>query len=397
MPTSVTLPPLGDSVTEATITRWLKKAGEPVTEEEPLLEVSTDKVDTEIPSPVTGVLQSILAVEDDTVAIGDELATIAHHAAGATTSEPEVNVDVRHDRATDADPSASEPRVPRTDVSTSPDAEEPAVEISNTEADEVPAPHLAPAPSPAPEPRNAPGAGRNRGRTVRLTRLRTVIASRMVESLQVSAQLTSVVEVDLTLLNIHRSRTKDEFLAREGVRLTLLPFVVSAAARALRTHPSLNASLDMERGEATYYDHEHVAIAVDSHRGLLTPVVRDAGDLSISGLARAIADVAGRARSNRLSPDELSGGTFTVTNTGSRGALFDTPIINQPQVAILGVGAVVKRPVVIDDPANGESIGVRHMAYLSLTYDHRLVDGADAARYLVAVKGILEQGPAVHD
>ena len=231
-----------------------------------------------------------------------------------------------------------------------------------------------------------------RGKTEPMTRLRKVIAKRMVESLQVSAQLTTVVEVDVTSIARLRDSVKADFAAREGVKLTFMPFFAKAAIDALKQHPSLNAAIDTEKGEVTYYDRENLAIAVDTEKGLLTPVIKEAGDLSVAGLARKIADVAERTRTNKIGPDDLSGGTFTLTNTGSRGALFDTPIINQPQVAILGTGSIVKRPVVIDDPNLGETIAVRQMVYLALTYDHRLVDGADAARFLVTVKGRLEEG-----
>jgi pyruvate dehydrogenase E2 component (dihydrolipoamide acetyltransferase) len=231
-----------------------------------------------------------------------------------------------------------------------------------------------------------------RGKTEPLSRLRKVIAKRMVESLQTMAQLTTVVEVDVTSISRLRDAAKEEFAAREGVKLSFMPFFAKAAVDALKQHPSLNAAIDTEAGEVTYYDRENLAIAVDTDRGLLTPVIKEAGDLSIAGLARKIADVAERTRTNKITPDELSGGTFTLTNTGSRGALFDTPIINMPQVAILGTGAVVKRPVVIDDANLGETIAVRQMVYLALTYDHRLVDGADAARFLSDVKARLEAG-----
>ncbi len=242
-------------------------------------------------------------------------------------------------------------------------------------------------------PRPAPaGVSPLRGRTEKMSRLRRVIAARMVESLQISAQLTTVVEVDVTNVARLRDRAKEGFLAREGVRLTFLPFFAKAAVEALKSHPSVNASIDTERGEITYHDAEHLGVAVDTERGLLVPVVRDAGDLNLAGLARKINDLAERTRSSQITPDELSGGTFTVTNTGSRGALFDTPIINQPQVAILGTGAVVKRPVVVAHPELGETIAIRSVAYLALTYDHRLVDGADAARFLTTVKNRLEEG-----
>jgi 2-oxoglutarate dehydrogenase E2 component (dihydrolipoamide succinyltransferase) len=225
-----------------------------------------------------------------------------------------------------------------------------------------------------------------------MSRLRKVIAERMVESLQVSAQLTSVVEVDVTRIAMLRNRVKDEFVKREGVKLSFMPFFARAAVEALKQYPSLNASMDVEAGTITYFDAEHLGIAVDTERGLLVPVIKDAGDLNVPGLAKQIADLAGRTRDNKVGPDELSGGTFTLTNTGSRGALFDTPIINQPQVAILGTGAVVKRPMVVIDEFGGESIAVRSMVYLALTYDHRLVDGAEAARFLVAMKSRLEEG-----
>jgi 2-oxoglutarate dehydrogenase E2 component (dihydrolipoamide succinyltransferase) len=252
-----------------------------------------------------------------------------------------------------------------------------------------------PAPTPSAPAAAAPGApvpSPLRGKTEPMTRLRKVIAQRMVESLHVSAQLTTVVEVDVTAISRLRDSVKADFASREGVKLSFMPFFAKAAIDALKAHPSLNAAIDTEKGEVTYFDRENLAIAVDTERGLLTPVIKEAGDLSIAGLARKIADVAERTRTNKITPDELSGGTFTLTNTGSRGALFDTPIINQPQVAILGTGAVVKRPVVIDDPNLGETIAVRQMVYLALTYDHRLVDGADAARFLTEMKARLEGG-----
>ncbi len=231
-----------------------------------------------------------------------------------------------------------------------------------------------------------------RGKTEKISRLRKIIASRMVESLQTSAQLTQVVEVDVTAIARLREAAKADFLAREGVKLSYLPFFAKAAIDSLKEHPSLNATIDTEAGEVTYFDREHVAFAVDTEKGLLTPVVKDAGDLSIAGLAKKIADIAQRTRSNKIGPDELSGGTFTITNLGSVGALWDTPIINKPQVAILGPGTVVKRAVVIDDANLGETIAVRHMVYLALTYDHQLVDGADAGRFLQDVKQRLESG-----
>jgi 2-oxoglutarate dehydrogenase E2 component (dihydrolipoamide succinyltransferase) len=264
------------------------------------------------------------------------------------------------------------------------EAAKPAAAPSAPAAASAPAAPAAAAPSVTPDAR--------RGTTEKISRLRKIIAERMVDSLQTSAQLTQVVEVDVTNIARLRESVKNDFLAREGVKLTYLPFFAKAAIDALKEHPKLNATIDTEAGEITYYDRENLAFAVDTEKGLITPVVRDAGDLSISGLAKKIADVAERTRTNKIGPDELSGGTFTITNLGSVGALFDTPIINKPQVAILGPGAVVKRPVVIDDPNLGETIAVRYMVYLALTYDHRLVDGADAGRFLQDVKRRLEAG-----
>ncbi len=247
--------------------------------------------------------------------------------------------------------------------------------------------------APAAAPTRAPVVPSSlRGTTQRLSRPRAVIAKRMVESLQTSAQLTTVVEADVTAIARLRDRAKADFEAREGVKLSFLPFFALATIEALKVHPKLNAVIDTANNQVTYHDAEHLGIAVDAERGLMVPVVHNAGDLNLGGLARKIADLANRTRSGQVGPDELSGSTFTLTNTGSRGALFDTPIINQPEVGILGTGTVVKRPVVVDDPALGEVIAVRSVVYLALTYDHRLVDGADAARFLVTVKERLEEG-----
>ncbi len=250
-----------------------------------------------------------------------------------------------------------------------------------------------PAAAPAqPAARQAPAASSLRGRTEKMSRLRAVIARRMVESLQVSAQLTTVVEVDVTRIAKLRDQVKADFAARHGVKLSFLPFLALATVEALQQHATVNASINMDEGTVTYYDAEHLGIAVDTERGLVVPVVRNAGDLNLAGLAKRIADLAERTRTNKISPDELSGGTFTLTNTGSRGALFDTPIINQPQVGILGTGAVVKRAVVVEDAELGEILAPRSMMYLALSYDHRLVDGADAARFLTTIKERLEAG-----
>ena len=595
MSVSVSMPQLGESVTEGTVTRWLKKEGERVEVDEPLLEVSTDKVDTEIPSPASGILRGIAVDEDETVAVGAQLAVIEDSESGdaappaddsasaetAETSQPEaaepeaaepervpaasadgwssqpnyappapssgpaspgfsgssapsapayappptyapppaygqpqpaapyvssapaygqpapsapygqpaspapaapagqVPAQDQTPRSApaesapsgssassgssvpaDAQPEAAEyppptplptgadapyvtplvrklaaehavnletvtgtgvgGRVRKQDVidaaraqrDTQPQQEPVPSESAQPEPPQVPqqpqAPQVAQAPQevrPAqPLPQQPPAAAERpaaaqrpavvpsslRGTTQRMSRPRQVIAQRMVESLHVSAQLTTVVEADVTAIARLRDLAKQDFEAREGVKLSFLPFFALAAVEALKVHPKLNAVIDGD--QVTYHDAEHVGIAVDTERGLMVPVIHNAGDLNIGGLARKIGDLANRTRSGHVAPDELAGGTFTLTNTGSRGALFDTPIINQPQVAILGTGTVVKRPVVVEDPALGEVIAVRSMVFLALTYDHRLVDGADAARFLITVKSRLEEG-----
>ena len=580
MSVSVSMPQLGESVTEGTVTRWLKKEGERVEVDEPLLEVSTDKVDTEIPSPASGILRGIAVDEDETVAVGAELAVIDDGASGdaapaaddsasaapAEASEPAQSEPAQPAAAQpEAQPAAaqaeqapassdgwssqgsqpnyappaqspaasagysgsSEPSTPayapppaygqpqssrpygqpaaygqqapaadaapEADGAPSADAapaaqvpaqgqpspdESAAAAPAAAEAEEYPpptplpsagdAPYVtplvrklaaehavdlesvtgtgvggrirkqdvieaaraqraaqpaqpaapaqpaqpaaqapqaaaqapqaaqpqAPAPQqarpaqPAPRPALVPSS--LRGTTQRMSRPRQVIAQRMVESLRVSAQLTTVVEADVTAIARLRDQARQDFESREGVKLSFLPFFALATVEALKVHPKLNAVIDGD--QVTYHDAEHLGIAVDTERGLMVPVIHNAGDLNIGGLARKISDLAARTRSGQVAPDELAGGTFTLTNTGSRGALFDTPIINQPQVAILGTGTVVKRPVVVEDPALGEVIAVRSMVYLALTYDHRLVDGADAARFLTTVKNRLEEG-----
>jgi len=572
MAVSVSMPQLGESVTEGTVTRWLKKEGERVEVDEPLLEVSTDKVDTEIPSPASGILRGIAVDEDETVAVGAQLAVIedsesgdaapaADDSAAAEAPEPARSEAAQPQAAQPqaAQPEAAEPEAspPEPTPAASPDgwgsqpnyappgpssppaspgfsspggpaapayapppaygqpqpaapyvssapygqpapaapaasygqpdpapaapaapaaqvpAQGPPAPEESTPAEEYPpptplpssgdAPYVTPlvrklaaehavnletitgtgvggrirkqdvieaaraqraaqappapaqpppaqpqpqvpqpqapqevraaqpapqAPAPAPRPAVVPSS--LRGTTQRMSRPRQVIAQRMVESLRVSAQLTTVVEADVTAIARLRDLAKRDFEAREGVKLSFLPFFALAAVEALKVHPKLNAAIDGD--QVTYHDAEHLGIAVDTERGLMVPVIHSAGDLNIGGLARKIGDLANRTRSGQVAPDELAGGTFTLTNTGSRGALFDTPIINQPQVAILGTGTVVKRPVVVEDPALGEVIAVRSMVYLALTYDHRLVDGADAARFLTTVKSRLEEG-----
>ena len=432
--TIVTMPALGESVTEGTVTRWLKNVGDSVTVDEALLEVSTDKVDTEIPSPVTGVITAIEVPVDSTVPVGARLAVIGGSAAPVAaapvqptpvavaptpvavaptpTPAPVVTatptpVAVVPTPAPVTTPVASQP----TDAYVTPIvrkfASENGVDLSRVTGTGIggrirkedvsaaitktPANSSAPAQSSAPAKASAPVAvSPLRGTTVKMSRLRSVIAARMVESLQTSAQLTTVVEVDVTKIARLRDRAKANFAAREGVNLSFLPFFSIAVCEALKQHPVLNASV--EGDQITYHGAEHLGIAVDTERGLLVPVIRDAGDLNMGGVARKIADVAARTRDNKITPDELGGGTFTITNTGSRGALFDTPIINQPQVAILGLGAVVKRPIVMKGDDGGEQIAIRSMVYLALSYDHRIVDGADAARFLVTLKDRLEEG-----
>ncbi|MGD6980438.1 2-oxoglutarate dehydrogenase, E2 component, dihydrolipoamide succinyltransferase [Citricoccus zhacaiensis] len=459
--TEVTLPALGESVTEGTVTRWLKEVGDDVEVDEPLLEVSTDKVDTEIPSPVAGKLLEIKVQEDETVEVGALLALVGSGSAGGSAP---------------AAAPAQEDQAPQAE-------EEPAQEEPAQEADAQQAPHAEEKPAEQPAPKaeekaedkpaqdkpaaqaSAPGEGyvtplvrrlaqqndvdlsavvgtgvggrirkqdvlvaaeaakasqaggrpqapsaapaakaaastvdpSKRGSTEKAPRIRQTIARRMRESLDVSAQLTQVHEIDMTRIVALRNRAKGSFQQKNGVKLTFLPFITQAVAEALKQHPKLNAEYNAETSEITYHDSEDIAIAVDTDKGLFVPVISDAGALNLSGLAGKIADLADRTRSNKISPDELSGGTFSITNFGSVGALFDTPIINQPNVAILGVGTIVKRPMVITDQDGNDVIAIRHMMYLSLTYDHRLVDGADAGRFLQTVKARLEEGEFAHE
>ncbi len=435
--TPVVMPALGESVTEGTVTRWLKTVGDNVAVDEALLEVSTDKVDTEIPSPVGGVLLSIDVPVDSTVPVGARLATIG--AAGAApvtpapapTPAPTPAPIATAPKAVPAPPQTPPPIIPKP-VAAAPVASTPAsasvlddsyvtpivrklaaengVDLSRVKGTGVggrirkedvlaavarpttsaPTASATTAPSSTPRVAAPVAVSPLRGTTVTMSRLRKVIAARMLESLQVSAQLTTVIEVDITKIARLREKAKASFEAREGVKLTFLPFFAVAVCEALKQHPVVNASV--EGDQITYHGAEHLGIAVDTERGLLVPVIRDAGDLNMGGIARKIVDVAGRTRDNKISPDDLGGGTFTITNTGSRGALFDTPIINQPQVAILGLGAVVKRPMVVKGEDGGETIAIRSMVYLALSYDHRIVDGADAARFLGTLKERLEEG-----
>lgn len=499
MSESVSLPALGESVTEGTVTRWLKNVGDRVEVDEPLLEVSTDKVDTEIPSPVAGVIEAILVQEDETVEVGTALVTIGDGSgAGAETPAAEAAPAEAAPAAQAAPEAAQAPAAPAEPQQPAPaPAEQPAPAAeaapaaqggyeSPAPADEAPAPQAAPAqpeapqdapapqaaPAPAPAPQPAPPApqvapaaaptptevpqaggahagpsgyvtpivrklaneqgvdlasvqgtgvgGRIRkqdvlsagttsatpaaeaaparqpletsplrGTTQPMTRLRKVVAERAVVSMQSTAQLTSVVEVDVTRVARLRDRVKGEFHEKTGTKLSFLPFFALAAVEALRAYPIINSTVDGE--SIVYPERENLSIAVDTERGLLTPVVRDAGELDLAGLSKQIADLAERTRNNQLKPDELAGGTFTLTNTGSRGALFDTPVVFLPQTAILGTGVVVKRPVVISEDGS-DAIAIRSMVYLALSYDHRIIDGADAARFLTAVKARLEEG-----
>ena len=453
----VTLPALGESVTEGTVTRWLKQVGDSVAADEPLLEVSTDKVDTEIPSPAAGTLLEIRVAEDEIAEVGAVLAVIGSADAAAATAPPapaappaavaapappapaappaaEAPAPVAAAPAPVAPPAPPTPAAPvaAAAVAAAPvsagsgnvpyvtplvrkmakDAGVDLTKVAGTgvggriRKQDVEAAIAAGAAAPAagaPMPAAAPAVAAAvaatrlpesplRGTTESMSRLRKVIAERMLDSIQNSAQLTTVVEVDMTHVARVREAHKESFAAANGVKLTFLPFFALAAVEALKAYPQVNATMDQAGGVITYPAQENLGIAVDTERGLLVPVVRNAGDMNITGLAHAIADVAERTRTNKLSPDDLSGGTFTITNTGSRGALFDTPIINQPQSAILGTGAIVKRPVVVADSAGGEAIAVRSMVYLALSYDHRLIDGADAARFLGAMKARLEEG-----
>ncbi|MFB8775267.1 2-oxoglutarate dehydrogenase, E2 component, dihydrolipoamide succinyltransferase [Streptomyces broussonetiae] len=451
--TDVVLPALGESVTEGTVTRWLKSVGDSVEADEPLLEVSTDKVDTEIPAPTSGVLLEIVVGEDETAEVGAKLAVIgapgaapaaapapAAPAPAPAAAAPAAPAAPAPAPAAPAQPAAPAPAptpapapAPVTPAPAAPAAAQPTdegayvtplvrklaaengVDLSTVKgtgvggrirkqdvlaAAEAAKAAAAPAPAaavtaggPAAPARKAPvlEVSPLRGQTVKMPRIRKLIGDNMVKALHEQAQLSTVVEVDVTRLMRLRAQAKDAFAAREGVKLSPMPFFVKAAAQALKAHPAINAKINEAEGTITYFDTEHVGIAVDSEKGLMTPVIKNAGDLNIAGIAKATAELAGKVRGNKITPDELAGATFTISNTGSRGALFDTIIVPPGQVAILGLGATVKRPAVIETE-EGTVIAVRDMTYLTLSYDHRLVDGADAARYLTAVKAILEAG-----
>ncbi|MEV8440420.1 2-oxoglutarate dehydrogenase, E2 component, dihydrolipoamide succinyltransferase [Actinosynnema sp. NPDC051121] len=442
--TPVTMPALGESVTEGTVTRWLKAVGDSVEVDEPLLEVSTDKVDTEIPSPVAGTLLEITAGEDETVEVGGQLAVVGSGSpAPAAQEAPKPAPAPAQEAPKQEAPKQEAPKqeAPKPEPKQEPKQEAPKPEpkeeesangapyvtplvrklasengidlgtlkgtgvggrirkqdvLAAVEAKKAPkqeAPKPAAASAPAQRVASAPvDTSGKRGTVQKLPRLRQIVAQRTRESLQVSAQLTQVFEVDVTKIARLRNKAKAAFEQREGTKLTFLPFFAKAAVEALKQHPVLNASIDEEKKEVVYHGAEHLGIAIDTERGLLNAVIANAGDLNLAGLSHKIGDLAARARANKLTPDELTGGTFSLTNLGSNGALFDTPIIQQPQVGILGVGVVKKRPVVITDENGDDTIAIRSMAYLALTYDHRLVDGADAGRFLTTVKNRLEEG-----
>ncbi|MGP1498392.1 MAG: 2-oxoglutarate dehydrogenase, E2 component, dihydrolipoamide succinyltransferase [Schaalia odontolytica] len=444
--TEVRMPALGESVTEGTVTTWLKSVGDAVEADEPLLEVSTDKVDSEVPSPVAGFLAEIRVPEDETVEVGTIVAIISSSAPSAAPAAEAAAPAAPAAPVAPAAPAApAAPMAPATPVDPFPNASTlaqtastaPVVETSaavtgsvyvtpivrklarelgvdlatvsgtgvggrvrreDVEAAAAAARAAVAAPA-APEAPAAPAAAQPaavrepsplRGTTEKMSRLRQTIARRMVESLQTAAQLTTVIEVDVTKVAAVRARSKDAFLAKHGTKLTFLPFFVKAATEALAYHPKINATINDK--EVTYFDYEHVGIAVDTPRGLLVPVMKNAGDKDIAGIAASINDLAARTRDSKIGPDELSGSTFTVTNTGSGGALFDTPVLNMPETAIMGVGTIVKRPVVMKGADGADVIAIRSMVYLSLSYDHRLVDGADASRFLMDVKKRLEEG-----
>ena len=466
--TEVVMPALGESVTEGTVTTWLKSVGDAVEADEPLVEVSTDKVDSEVPAPASGFLAEIRVPEDETVEVGTVLAVITAQAPSAAPSEPAAPAAPAAAPAAPAQqapvPASPAPQAPApapaapvnpfpTPASLAQTAEtgqlaqssastpaqvsqtgyvtpivrklarEAGIELAEVtgtgiggrirredveaaikarkaaQALAAPAAPAAPAASATPQTTAAAAPGDNvfsgreasplRGTTEKMSRLRQTIARRMVESLATAAQLTTVIEVDVTKIAALRARAKDAFVQRENTKLTFLPFFVKAATEALRFHPKVNATINDK--EVTYFDHENIGIAVDTERGLLVPVIKNAQGMSIADVSRSINDLAARTRSATIGADELSGSTFTITNTGSGGALFDTPVLNMPETAIMGVGTIVKRPVVVKDELGNDSIAIRSMVYLSLSYDHRVVDGADASRFLMDVKRRLEE------
>ena len=431
----VTMPELGESVTEGTITTWLKEVGDDVEIDEPLLEVSTDKVDTEIPSPVAGTLVEILAEEDDTVEVGDVIARIgdadAAPAAEEKAEEPkkeekaeekeepkqeekaeapkkeEKKEEPKQEKA--ADTSSDEDRIPYVTPLVRKLAKKHNIDLSTVEGSgvggrvrkqdilaivngESKADSSESTSSEAPRTSTKsvdPEKAALRGTTKKVNRIRAITAAKTLEALQTAAQLTQLHEVDMTRVAELRAANKQAFQEKHGVKLTYLPFFAKAIVEALVAHPNVNASYNAETKEMTYHESVNLAIAVDTKQGLLTPVIHDAQDKSLPELAKAIVDVADRARNSKLKPNDLTGATFTITNIGSEGALSDTPIVVPPQAAMVGTGAITKRPVVVTD--NGvDAIAVRQMVYLPMTYDHQVVDGADAGRFMTTVRDRLE-------
>ena len=421
----VTMPALGESVDSGTVVRWLKEVGDEVEADEPLLEVSTDKVDTEVPSPIAGTLQKILVQEDEEAEVGAAIAVIGSGAPSDASSAPAAPAASSDAPAPKAEESSAPAASASQTVSSSNNSQayvtpivrklaaDNGIDLASVKGSgiggrirkqdvqdaidakakpEAPAPAAAPAAAAAPSKKEAPKVEVSplRGTEEKMSRLRKIVASRMVESLQTQAQLTTAVEVDMTRIAALRARAKNDFLAREGAKLTFLPFIMQAAVEALKAHPKLNAEIagDMIK----YHGVENIGMAADTERGLVVPVIKNAGDLNLAGLARQIGELGAKAKGNKLTPDDLQGATFTITNTGSGGALFDTPIVPNPQVGILGCGTIVKRPAVVKDADGNETIGIRSMMYLFLSYDHRLVDGGDAARFLSTMKKRLEDG-----
>lgn len=421
----VTMPALGESVDSGTVVRWLKEVGDEVEADEPLLEVSTDKVDTEVPSPIAGTLQKILVQEDEEAEVGAAIAVIGSGAPSDASPAPAAPAASNDAPAPKAEESTAPAASASQTVSSSNNSQayvtpivrklaaDNGIDLASVKGSgiggrirkqdvqdaidakakaEAPAPTAAPAAAAAPSKKEAPKVEVSplRGTEEKMSRLRKIVASRMVESLQTQAQLTTAVEVDMTRIAALRARAKNDFLAREGAKLTFLPFIMQAAVEALKAHPKLNAEIagDMIK----YHGVENIGMAADTERGLVVPVIKNAGDLNLAGLARQIGELGAKAKGNKLTPDDLQGATFTITNTGSGGALFDTPIVPNPQVGILGCGTIVKRPAVVKDADGNETIGIRSMMYLFLSYDHRLVDGGDAARFLSTMKKRLEDG-----
>ena len=438
----VEMPELGESVTEGTITQWLKSVGDTVEVDEPLLEVSTDKVDTEIPSPVAGTLVEILADEDDTIEVGAVIARIGDENASASSSDskPEPKAEEKKEEEKKEEPKAEEDKkqepkaedkketqqdsslntsakvnngdnVPYVTPLVRKLADKHGVDLNNVEGTGVggrirkqdvlaaAGEGDAPAKSGA-QSDNSPRARWSTksvdpakqeliGTTQKVNRIREITASKMVEALQISAQLTHVQEVDMTAIWDMRKKNKQAFIDKHGANLSFLPFIVKATAEALVSHPNVNASYNPETKEMTYHADVNIAIAVDTPKGLLTPVIHKAQDMTLPQIAQQIAELADKARNNKLKPNDLTGATFTVTNIGSEGAMLDTPILVPPQAGILGTAAIEKRPVVVNE--NGQdAIAIRQMCYLPFTYDHQVVDGADAGRFITTIKDRLQ-------